>query len=124
MPAVRRHKAIFGRAPRVATADRGFFSAANGRAAAELGVKNVVLPGRGRLSARRKKLQKQRGLRRALRWRGGIEPRIAILKHRFGMARQKSRGACGFERDVGWSVVAHNLVTIARSRAIGKRGRA
>lgn len=123
VPAVRRHKQIFGSAPRVATADRGFFSAANERAAKELGVKKVVLPARGRLSARRKKLQKQRWFRRVLRWRGGIEPRIGTLKHRFGMARQKSKGACGFERDVGWSVVTHNLVTIARSRAIGKRER-
>lgn len=120
VPAVRRHKQIFGRAPRMATADRGFFSAANERAVRELGVKKVVLPARGRLSARRKKTQKQRAFRRALRWRGGIESRIATLKHRFGMARQKSKGACGFERDVGWSVVTQNLVAIVRSRTIGK----
>ncbi len=33
------------------------------------------------------------------------------------------QGACGFERDVGWCVVAQNPVTIARSRAIGKQER-
>ncbi len=120
LPAVRRHKRVFGRAPNLATADRGFFSAANEREAHELGVKNVVLPGRGRLSPARRESQKQRAFRRGLRWRGGVEARIGTLKNRFGMARQKSKGSYGFERDVGWSVVTHNLVTIARSRAKAK----
>lgn len=121
VPAVRRHKEIFGRAPHMATGDRGFFSAENERAARELGVKKVVLPARGRLSATRRKQQKQRWFRRALRWRGGIEARIGILKHRFGMARQHSKGARGFARDVGWSVVTQNLVTIARTRTKATR---
>lgn len=114
IPAVQQHKETFGRAPRMATADRGFFSAKNERVGRELGVENVVLPARGPLSVARRKLQKTRSFRRALRWRGGIEPRIGILKHRFGMVRQRSKGAGGFERDVGWSVVTQNLVTIAR----------
>jgi len=105
----------------MATGDRGFFSADNERAARELGVKKVVLPARGRLSATRRKQQKQRWFRRALRWRGGIEARIGILKHRFGMARQHSKGAHGFARDVGWSVVTQNLVTIARTKATRAR---
>jgi len=116
IPAVQQHKETFGHAPRMATADRGFFSAKNERVARELGVQNVVLPARGPLSVARKKLQKTRSFRRALRWRGGIEPRIGILKHRFGMVRQRSKGAAGFERDVGWSVVTQNLVTIARTK--------
>ena len=114
LPAVSQHKKIFGRAPHTATADRGFFSARNEREARNLGVARVALPARGRLSVRRGKAQKERWFRRALRWRGGIEARIGTLKHRFGMDRARYKGDEGFSRGVGWSVIANNLVAIAR----------
>jgi IS5 family transposase len=117
VPALADHKKIFGRAPTMATADRGFSSAANDRAAEELGVKKVALPRRGRLSEARKKVQGQRWFKRALKWRGGIEARIATLKHRFDMDRAHYKGDIGFKRHVGWSVIANNLTSIARSRA-------
>jgi IS5 family transposase len=113
-PALDQHKKTFGRAPYMATGDRGFFSAKNEREAKDLGVKRVILPARGPLSRMRAALQKQRWFRRGLKWRGGIEPRIANLKHRFGMARAHYKGDRGFKRFVGWSVIAQNLVSIAR----------
>lgn len=116
-PALSEHKNIFGHAPTMATADRGFSSAANERAAEKLGVKKVVLPKRGRLSEARRKLQGQRWYKRAMKWRGNIEARIAALKHRFGMARAHYKGDRGFKRFVGWSVIANNLTRIARTRA-------
>src|SRR5262249_10927649 len=115
-PAISQHKEIFGRAPQMATADRGFFSAANEKTARTSGVGRVAIPARGPLSDKRKQHQKQRWFRRALRWRAGIESRIATLKHRFGMARAHYKGDHGFKRHVGWSVIANNLVSIARAR--------
>ena len=117
VPAVEQHKKTFGRAPRMATADRGYFSAANIKAAKDGGVKRVAVPGRGRLAKERAKLQKERWFQRALRWRAGIEARIATLKHRFGMVRAFYKGDQGFKRFVGWSVIAQNLVSIARAKA-------
>jgi len=55
MPAIEQHQACFGRAPEMATGDRGFFSDKNQRAAQNLGLKKVALPGRGRLSVKRAK---------------------------------------------------------------------
>jgi IS5 family transposase len=115
-PSVSEHKKIFGHAPTTAAADRGFFSAANERAANDLGVKKVVLPAVGRLSATRKKLQSQRWFKRAMKWRGGIEARIAALKHCFNMDRAHYKGDKGFKRYVGWSIIANNLTRIARMR--------
>jgi IS5 family transposase len=115
MPAVSQHKRIFERAPRMATGDRGFQSAANERNARAEGVERVALPARGRLSGTRSKNQKQRWFQRALAWRAGIESRIATLKHGFDMARVRYKGAAGFERGIGWSVIAQNLVSIART---------
>lgn len=108
------HKKHFGRPPKMATGDRGFYSAKNERTAKASGVSKVALPARGKLSAARAALQKQRWFRRALRWRAGIEGRIATLKHRFGMARAHYKGDRGFQRWVGWSIISHNLVSIAR----------
>jgi len=112
--ALEQHEQLFGRAPTRATADRGFFSAENEREAKTRGVKQVALPALGRLSEDRAALQKQGWFRRLLRWRGGIEPRIANLKHRFGMVRAFYKGDSGFKRFVGWSVISQNLVSMAR----------
>jgi IS5 family transposase len=113
-PALDEHEAHFGRPPKIATADRGYYSAENERTARARGVERVALPGRGKLSATRRGQQKERWFRRALRWRAGIEARIATLKHRFEMARARYQGARGFTRYVGWCVIGQNLVSMAR----------
>ena len=114
IPALKNHKECFGRVPDVATGDRGFFSAHNEQAAKALGVKQVALPARGRLSNKRAEHQKQRWFHRALHWRAGIEATISTLKHPFSMVRALYKGERGFQRYVGWSVITKNLVSIAR----------
>jgi IS5 family transposase len=114
-PALENHAQIFGRAPCLAAADRGFWNAANEKFADKLGVKHVVLPGRGRLSENRARRQKERWFRRGQGWRAGIEARISTLKHRFGMRRALYKGEIGFERHIGWAVIAHNLVAMTRA---------
>ena len=114
LPAVKQHQSYFGRAPAMATADRGFFSAKNEREGKALGVKHVALPARGRLSRKRAKHQEQRWFKRALHWRAGIEATISHLKHPFSMARALYKGERGFERYVGWSVITKNLFSLAR----------
>ncbi len=114
MPALEQHQACFGHAPKMATGDRGFFSAQNEREAQALRVKKVALPARGRLSAQRAQHQKQRWFRRALRWRAGLEATISTLKHPFSMWRATYKGGHGFERYVGWCVITKNLFSIAR----------
>jgi IS5 family transposase len=121
MPALEQHQAGFGRAPEMATGDRGFFSAHNEREAQALGVKKVALPARGRLSAKRAEQQKQRWFRRGLRWRAGIEATISTLKHPFSMWRATYKGGPGFERYVGWCVITKNLFSIARAQERRRR---
>jgi IS5 family transposase len=114
-PALEHHVALFGRPPRLAAADRGYWSAHNERLAAEMGVEQIVLPARGPLSAERAVREKKRWFRRGQAWRAGIEPRIATLKHRFGMQRAFYKGEAGFERHVAFCVLAHNLVAMSRA---------
>ena len=81
-PAIEQHIAIFGRAPHLATADRGFYSALNEKTADQLGVERVYLPRSGKLSDKRRAHQRQRWFRAGLRWRTGSEGRISALKQR------------------------------------------
>jgi IS5 family transposase len=118
--AILQHVAQYGSAPRLATGDRGFFSARNEESARQAGVEKVALPARGRLSAMRKTFQSQRWFRRAMRWRTGIESRISTLKHVFDMKRAMYKGGDGVERYVGWSVIANNLVSLVRKLTIRK----
>ena len=115
VPALQAHVELFGQAPRLAAADRGFWNHANEKAALQLGVQQVVLPARGRLSPSRAARQKQRWFRRGQGWRAGIEARLSTLKHRFGMQRALYKGEIGFERHVGWCIIAHNLVAMSRA---------
>ena len=116
VPALEAHVELFGQAPRLAAADRGFWSSANEKAAVQLGVKQVVLPACGRLSFSRAARQKERWFRRGQGWRAGIEARLSTLKHRFDMERALYKGDIGFERHVGWCIIALNLVAMSRAR--------
>ena len=112
-PALDRHIAIFGRAPDIAAADRGFASAANEEAAITRGVRRVILPRPGRTTPPRRTYERQRWFRRGQRWRVGCEGRISVLKRRHGLRRCRYRGAAGTDRWVGLGVIASNLVSAA-----------
>jgi IS5 family transposase len=112
-PALDRHQQIFDRAPDLATGDKGFSSAANERAAADRGVRRVVLPARGGKSVARRTHERQRWFRRGQRWRTGCEGRISVLKRRHGLRRCRYRGHDGMHRWVGLGVIADNLINVA-----------
>ena len=112
-PALDQHIAIFGRPPDLATADRGFSSAANEEAASARGVRRIVLPHPGRKTPARRTYERQRWFRRGARWRVGSEGRISVLKRRHGLRRCRYHGAEGTARWVGLGVIANNLVTTA-----------
>ncbi|HEV7128739.1 MAG TPA: hypothetical protein VGN32_15015, partial [Ktedonobacterales bacterium] len=50
---------------------------------------------------------------RRYRWRAGIEARIHSLRRDYGLARCRSHGLVGLERDVGWGVFASDLRHLA-----------
>ena len=111
-PSIEKHKELFNRVPDLATADAGFFSAANEAAAKELGVKRVAVPNRSTKSAKRKTEQKKRWFKKAQKWRTGCEGRISILKRRHGLNRSRYKGTQGMKRWVGLGVMADNMINI------------
>lgn len=116
VPALDAHVKTFGRAPDLATGDRGFWSTANEQTATDRGVRRVVLPRTGQKSRARRAHERQRWFRRGLRWRVGCEGRISVLKRRHGLHRCLYHGPEGVERWVGLGVMASNLLAIATSR--------
>ena len=107
-PALDRHIALFDHAPHLAVADGGFASRSNERAAADRGVRHIVLP-------RQPRETRSRAARAALRWRTGSEGRISALKRRHGLRRCRYRGASGMQRWVGLGVLANDLLVLARA---------
>jgi len=114
IPAIEKHREIFGCVPQLVASDAGFFSLENVRQAKELGVKRVAVPNKKGRNPARSKEQKQRWFRRAQRWRVGCEGRISVLKRRQGLRRCRYRGMDGMERWVGWAVIADNLIHLGK----------
>jgi IS5 family transposase len=93
------------------------YSPANEQAAEQMGVRRVALPKPGRCTPDRRRHERQRWFRRALRFRAGAEGRISVCKRRGYLGRCRDRGADATERWVGWGVLTANLSTIARAVA-------
>jgi IS5 family transposase len=87
IPSLAAHRQVFGRAPQLLAADRGFWSHANKQNAKTAGVKRVCIPALGKLSAEQRAEQHQRWFRCGQRLRAECEGRISVMKRRYGLAR-------------------------------------
>jgi IS5 family transposase len=112
-PALEHHQQQFGRPPDQASADRGVHSADNERLAKKLRVKRIVLPKPGYKSLQRKQHENLPWFKRGRRWHNGVEGRISVLKRKYGLDRCLNHGQDGFQRWVGWAVIANNCQIIA-----------
>lgn len=118
IPAIDYHIAQFGHPPWQASADRGLYSANNETYAATRGVKRVILPQPGRKSDARRQHEQQPWFKRGRHFHAGVEGRISVLKHKHQLDRCLDHGADGFDKWVGWGVVANNLTHIASTIAL------
>jgi IS5 family transposase len=117
IPSLEHHQALFEHPPEQASGDRGLYSPDNEVQAKLMGVRRVILPKPGYRSVQRKEHEAQRWFRRGRRYHHGVEGRISVLKRRHGLDRCLYHGEAGFERWVGWGIIAHNLLTIASTLA-------
>lgn len=108
---IKAHESLFGTAPRTLAADRGYYQ---GDAVQALKEKvNFVAIGRrgGRL---RDDSETSREFQEAQRFRAGIEGSISYLKRFLMLGRVLTHGIPHFVATVGVTVVAHNLLVLAR----------
>lgn len=109
------HRQRFGHPPWLLAGDRGVSSPTNEQLAKDAGVKWVVLPAKGKVSEKRKQLERERWFRRGFRFRAGIEGRISVLRRCYELDRCRDHGEDGMGRWVGWGIITANLVTIAQT---------
>jgi len=113
LPAVQQHRQHTGRRPRLVATDGGFHAPGQTEAVEQQGVKRVVIPVQGRTRPARERTQ---WFRRGRRFRVGIEGRISVGKRRGWLGRCRDHGLAGFQRWIGWGILANNLVAIARAQ--------
>lgn len=111
------HLRQFGKPPWQVSGDRGLYSPDNEAYARGQGVKHTILPKPGRKSASRKEHEAQSWFKRGRRFHAGVEGRISVLKRKHGLDRCLDRGEEGFDKWVGWGVIAGNLAVMGRTLA-------
>jgi transposase, IS5 family len=110
-----RHQETFGDAPKIYSADRGFFSQDNIQQCKDAGVDLVCIPQRGgKKKLAQEVFEKSPAFKDAQRFRAGVEGRISVLFRGRGMKRCLAKGRERFELLVGAAVLANNLMAIAR----------
>jgi len=114
VPSLEHHIECFGKPPNQMSADRGVHSSHNEQVAQEQGVKRVILPQPGRKNEARQKHEKQRWFQQGRKWHAGVEGRISVLKRRHELDRCRDHGRYGFDKWVGWGVIAANLLVVGR----------
>ena len=117
LPAIRHLLRVVGHPPSLVAGNRRLHAKGLEEVAYQLGVRHVVIPWTGNLSAARRAVEQDRGWRRRYRWRAGIEGRIHSLRRDYGLLRSRSHGLSGLERDVGWGVLASDLRHLAVAKA-------
>ena len=114
-PSLQAHQKTFKAPPQRASADRGLYSASNEKVAQDLGVEQVILPKRGYKSQQRRDYEHQDWFVEGRKWHAGVEGRISVLKRAHGLGRCLNHGHIGFQRWVGWAVIAGNLAVMGRA---------
>ena len=100
---------VTGRPPGTVVGDRGFGTAANDAALAELGIARIGLARTGTPGKARRAWEQTRRFRRMRNWRVGIEARISQLKRSFGLRRTRLRRLHGAQTWVGLGIFVYNL---------------
>lgn len=112
-PMLSRHARLYGKAPRQIALDGGFASKDNLASAKAAGVKDVCFSKRRGMAIA--DMAKSTWVYRQLkRFRAGVEGCISFLKRGFGLDRCTWKGEASFAAYVWASVVASNLLVMAR----------
>ena len=108
-----RHEGIYGKAPRQAAWDGGFASKSNLKAIKAYGVQDAAFHKRRGLQIS-DMVKSSWVFRQLWNFRAGIEGCISALKRVFGLDRCNWRGQEHFHAYVWTSIIAYNLVVLAR----------
>lgn len=112
--AIESHKRLFGKAPDVFAADKGFWESPFKTERLSWEVPLIAIGKMGRLTAEEKAHERSLPFRLAQNFRAGVEGSISFLKVMLGLWRCMNKGFEHFVSTVGATVFAHNLLNLAR----------
>ncbi len=113
LPALRSHKKLFGHFPESVAADKGYWSGSEFEKFPEE-VAVVSIPKKGRRDASELEREHDPLFRLAQAFRAGVEGSISFLKRILRLARCMNKGWQNYVSTVGATIVAHNLLILAR----------
>ena len=113
-PALEHHKRLFGDYPDTVAADKGYYE--NMKQIEQLGkrIEVVGIAKKGNRTEEQTRRETDPAFRHAQRFRAGVEGTISFLKRVLGLFRCYNRGWEHYVSTVGATVLAHNLLILAR----------
>lgn len=113
-PALERHKELFGEYPDTLTTDKGYYESMEQIERLSEIVELVAIAKKGKRTEEQTQRETDPAFRHAQRFRAGVEGTISFLKRVLGLFRCYNKGWAHYVATVGATVLAHNLVILAR----------
>jgi transposase, IS5 family len=111
---IRHHKELFGKHPDQLSADKGYYESMEQITRLEKIIEVVAINKKGNRTPAETERETDPAFRHAQRFRAGVEGTISFLKRVLGLARCYSKGWQHYAAMVGATVLAHNLLILAR----------
>ncbi len=113
-PALQHHKRLFGDYPDKVAADKGYYESMKQIEHLGKKVEVVGIAKKGKRTEEQTRRETDPAFRHAQRFRAGVEGTISFLKRVLGLFRCYNKGWEHYAATVGATVLAHNLLILAR----------
>ena len=113
-PAIESHKRLFGDYPDKLAADKGYYESMEQIDRLSKIVEVVAIGKKGRRTEVQTERETDPAFRHAQRFRAGVEGTISFLKRVLALFRCYNKGWQHYVATVGATVLAHNLLILAR----------
>jgi len=113
-PTIKRHKQLFGKYPEQVSADKAYYESMEQITRLSKIIEVVAINKKGKRTEEETERETDPAFRHAQRFRAGVEGTISFLKRVLGLFRCYSKGWEHYAAMVGATVLAHNLLILAR----------
>ena len=113
-PALEHHKKLFGCCPKELAADKGFYRDMDQLKDLEQRIQVVSICKKGSRTEAEAERERDPAFRHAQRFRAGVEGSISFLKRVLGLTRCYAKSFAHYTATVGATILAHNLLILAR----------
>jgi len=113
-PVIEGHKKLFGQYPSQVSADKGYYESMEQIAKLGRIIEVVGIGKKGKRTEEETDRETDPAFRHAQRFRAGVEGTLSFLKRVLGLCRCYNKGWAHYAATVGATILAHNLLILAR----------